>query len=158
VNVEVVTLPRMSRRRKGLPSFSTVLLYEDLNSGVRAWDFYEKLTGKFARDFEFSHLMWSFSILGESETFELAARSAADAHLLILSFAGTTHLPRTVKDWIERWVRIARHKPALVTLTDQKATGRRATVTNSYLEKMMASHGIDFFPHGASVLRVLHLE
>ena len=69
--------------------------------------------------------MWSFSILGEPETFELAARSAADAHLLILSFAGTTHLPRTVKDWVERWVRIARHKPALVTLTDQKATGRR---------------------------------
>jgi hypothetical protein len=158
VNVEVVTLPRMSRRRKILPSFTTVLLYEDLNFGVRAWDFYEQLTRKFARDFEFSHLMWSFSILGESETFESAARSAADAHLLILSFEGTTHLPRTVKDWIERWVRIARHKPALVTLTDQKATGRRATVTNSYLQKMMASHGIDFFPHGASALRVLHLE
>jgi hypothetical protein len=154
----MVSLPRMSRRQKSLPAFSTVLLYENLNSGERGWDFYEKLTRKFAGDFEFSHLMWSFSILSEPQTFELATSSAADAHLLILSFAGTAHLPRTVKDWIERWVRIATHKPALVTLTDQKATGKRVIATDSYLQKILGSHGIDFFPHGASTSRVLHLE
>jgi hypothetical protein len=158
VNVEMVTLPRMSRRYKSLPSFRTVLLYENLNFGVRAWNFYEKLTRKFAQDFEFSHLMWSFSILREPETFELAAGSAVDAHLLILSFSGTTNLPRTAKDWIERWARIATHQPALVTLMDQKAPGKRGLAAHSYLQKMVASHGIDFFPHGASVSRALHLE
>ena len=59
MNLEVVALPRMSRGQKTLPSFNTILLYEDLNSGHRAWDFYEKLNGKFARDFDFTHLMWS---------------------------------------------------------------------------------------------------
>ena len=157
VNLEVVTLPRMSRGQKTLPSFNTVLLYQDLNFGHRAWDFYEKLNCKFARDFEFNHLMWSFSILSEPETFELAERSAAEAHLLVLSFAGT-HLPRAIKDWIERWVRIAKHKPALVTLTDQRASGKAGTATHAYLEKILGSHGIDFFPHGASASRVLHLE
>jgi hypothetical protein len=115
------------------------------------------LTRKFARDFEFSHLMWSFSILSEPETFELAAGSA-EAHLLILSFSGTTHLPRTAKDWIERWVRIATHQPALVTLMDQKAPGKTGLATHSYLPKILESHRIDFFPHGASVSRVLQLE
>jgi hypothetical protein len=116
------------------------------------------LTRKCARDFKFSHLMWSFSILSEPETFELAAGSAAEAHLLILSFSGTTHLPRTAKDWIERWVRIATHQPALVTLMDQKAPGKTGLATHSYLPKILESHRIDFFPHGASVSRVLHLE
>jgi hypothetical protein len=147
----------MSRGQKPLPSFNTVLLYEDLNFGHRAWDFYEKLNGKFARDFEFNHLMWSFSILRERETFELAVQSAGDAHLLILCFAGG-RLPRTVKDWIERWVRIARHQPALVTLTDQKASSKGRPATHSYLQKILGAHGIDFFPHGASSSRVLHLE
>jgi hypothetical protein len=157
VSLEVVALPRMSRGQKTLPSFNTVLLYEDLSFGHRAWDFYEKLNGKFARDFEFNHLMWSFSILREPETFSLAVQSAAEAHLLILCFAGA-HLPRTVRDWIERWARTAKYKPALVTLTDQKATGKGGLATHSYLEKILGSHGIDFFPHGASSSRVLRLE
>ena len=157
VNLEVVALPRVSRDQKNLPLFNTVLLYEDLNFGHRAWDFYEKLNGKFARDFEFNHLMWSFSILKERETFELAVRSAAEAHLIILCFAGA-HLPRTVKDWTERWVSLARHKPAFVTLTDQTATGKGSAAAHSYLQKILGAHGIDFFPHGASGSRVLHLE
>ena len=154
----MVTLPRVSRRYKSLPAFRSVLLYENLNFGVRAWNFYEKLTRKFAQDFKFSHLMWSFSILSEPETFELAAGSAADTHLLILSFSGSTNLPRPAKDWIERWVGIATHHPALVTLMDQKAAGKRGLATHSYLQKILGSHGIDFFPHSASVSRVLHLE
>ena len=148
----------MYRHQKSLPSFRTVLLYEDRKFGQRAWDFYEKLTGKFAGDFEFSHLMWSFSILREPQTFEVTARSAAEAQLLILSFASTSRLPPTIKHWIERWVRIARHKPALVTLMDQQANAKAGAATHAYLQRILESHGIDFFPHGTSTSHALHLE
>ena len=122
MNVKVVPFAQMSRRKKRLPSFGTVLLYEDLKFGQRAWDFYEKLTRRFAGDFEFSHLMWSFSILREPESLELAARSAADAHLLILACSGTTRLPSTMKDWLEQWARLATNTPAFVTLRIKRQT------------------------------------
>jgi len=158
MNVKVVPFAQMSRRKKRLPSFGTVLLYEDLKFGQRAWDFYEKLTRRFAGDFEFSHLMWSFSILREPESFELAARSAADAHLLILACSGTTRLPSTMKYWLEQWARLATNKPAFVTLTNQKANARVGAAMHSYLQKILTPHGIHLFPHGGSVSRVLHLE
>lgn len=156
MNAEVISLARPSPRKTGAPAFSTVLLYEDSRLGERAWDFYEKLTRQFDGDFEFSHLMWSFSMLGDPRTLQLAAQSAADAHLAILSFAGKTTLPPWIKDWIERWVRLAKRKSALVTLTDHKA-GPSAT-THAYLRDILESHGIDFFPHSTSVSRLSHLE
>lgn len=158
MNAKVVPFAQMSRRKKRLPSFGTVLLYEDLKFGQRAWDFYEKLTRRFAGDFEFSHLMWSFSILREPESFELAARSAADAHLLILACSGTTRLPSTMKYWLEQWARLATNTPAFVTLTNQKANARVGPAMHSYLQKILTPHGIHLFPHGGSVSRVLHLE
>lgn len=158
VNAEVISLARTSPRKTGAgaPSFHTVLVYEDRRSGQRAWNFYEKLTRKFEGDFEFSHLMWSFPMLSDFQTSELAVRSAADAHLVILSFAGKTELPSRIRDWIERWVRLAKREPAFVTLTDQKAGPN--TTTQAYLREILESHGIDFFPHSASVPQMGHLE
>lgn len=158
MNVKMVPPLRISRRQKSLPSFSTILLYEDLKFGQRAWHFYEKLTHRFAGDFEFSHLMWSFSILKEPESFELAAQSAAEAHLLILSCSATTRLPSTIKDWLERWARLATNEPALVTLTNQKVNARAGAAMHSYLQKILVPYGIHLFPHGTSVSRALHLE
>ena len=103
MNARVVSKIGGRLRTRGRPSFNTVLIYEDLNSGKRSWNFYEELTRRFEEDFEFSHLMWSFSMLSESQTLHLAARSAADANLVILSSNGATKLPATVKDWVERW-------------------------------------------------------
>jgi hypothetical protein len=156
VNAEAISLARISPRKTGAPSFHTVLLYEDRRSGERAWNFYEKLTRKFEGDFEFSHLMWSFSMLSDSRTSELAVRSAADAHLVILSFAGKTELPARIRDWIERWARLAKRDPALVSLTDEKVGPN--TTTQAYLREILELHGIDFFPHNTSVSRAGHLE
>ena len=107
VSAEIIELqPGSSRSTEAMP-FNTVLLYEDSRLGERAWEFYEKLTHEFEDDFDFRHLMWSFAVLGDPETLRLATDSAADAHLVILSFSGRTELPAAIKNWIARWVRRA---------------------------------------------------
>ena len=95
-------------------------------------------------------------MLSDGRTRELAVRSAADAHLIILSFAGKSELPSRIKEWIERWAPLAKRDPALVTLTDQK-TGANAT-SHTYLREIVEMHGIDFFPHSNAIPRVGHRE
>ncbi len=144
---------------KGRPSFNSVLVYEDLTSGERAWNFYEELTRRFEGDFEFSHLMWGFSVLRDPQSLVLAVRSAADAHLVILSLTGNAILPANVKNWVERWVKLASNQnSALVTL--HKAKSGTATETHSYLRRIVEPHKIDFFPHctSGSAFRMSHPE
>ena len=159
MNATVVSKIGGRLRTRGRPSFNTVLIYEDLNSGKRSWNFYEELTRKFEEDFEFSHLMWSFSMLADPQTLHLAARSAADANLVILSSTGATELPARVKDWVECWVRFANSQnSALVTLMDHKAKAGTVALTHSYLRQVVGSRKIDFFPHCTSALRMSHFE
>ena len=159
MNARVVSKIGGRLRTRGRPPFNTVLIYEDLSSGERVWNFYEELARRFDGDFEFSHLMWSFSMLGDPPTLQLAARSAADANLVILSCSGIMELPARVKDWIERWVRFAnRQNSALVTLMDHKAKARTVALTHSYLHQVVGSRKIDFFPHCTSALRMSHSE
>ncbi|HEY5777674.1 MAG TPA: hypothetical protein VIT00_02990 [Terrimicrobiaceae bacterium] len=144
---------------KSLPSFNSVLLYEDSKSGERAWDFYEQLTRKFEGDFDFGHLMWSFSVLGDQKTHRLAVRSAADAHLVILSLVGNAPLPPSVMDWVERWSwLVGQRNSALVTLMGDKKIAETVAETHAYLHRILGSRKIDFFPHSTSVLRMSHLE
>lgn len=159
VNAEVIDelQPRSSRRTEALP-FNTVLLYEDSRLGDRAWDFYEKLTHQFEDDFDFRHLMWSFSVLGDPKTLRLAADSAADAHLVILSLSGRTELPAVIRNWVARWVRLVKHKSALVTLLDPKAKAGPRAATLAYLREMLEANGIEFFPQSTSTIRLCHLE
>lgn len=138
--------------------FNTVLLYEDSRLGERAWEFYEKLTHQFEDDFDFRHLMWSFAVLGDPETLRLATDSAADAHLVILSFSGRTELPAAIKNWVARWVRLVKHKPALVTLLDPKAKVGTRAATHAYLREMLAAYGIEFFAQSAPAIRICHPE
>jgi len=159
VNATVVSKARGGLRARGRPSFNTVLVYEDITSGERVWNFYEELTRRFDGDFEFSHLMWSFSMLDDPRTVQLAARSAADANLVILSCSGIIELPARVKNWIERWARFANSQnSALVTLMDHKAKAAATAATHSYLRRIVRSREIDFFPHCTSALRMSHPE
>jgi hypothetical protein len=151
VNTAIFGSANGSPHQRNKPCFSTVLVYEDLPCGKRAWNFYEKLTHRFEEDFEFSHLMWSFSVLGSSQTLNLASRSAVDAHLVILSFIGNARLPASVKDWVKHWARIASSQSsALVTLVDPGARSVAAADTHSYLRRILETRKIDFFPHGLS--------
>ena len=144
---------------KGRPSFDTVLVYENLTCGQCAWNFYERLTRRFDGDFEFGDLMWSFSMLGDPQTHQLAARSAAYAQLVILSFTGSIELPANVKHWVERWVSLVDSQDsALVTLTDHKANAGTSAATHTYLRRIVEPRKIDFFPHCSSARRKIYSE
>ena len=150
VNSPVVSKPDGGLRAKERPPFRTVLVYQDLTCGERAWSFYENLTRRFEGDFQFSHLMWSFSVLGSPQTLALAARAAADAHLVILCFPGNTGLPANVKDWVRRWAKLANNQNSALVTLDQKTRASNSVATHSYLRRILDAHKINFFPHGLS--------
>jgi hypothetical protein len=157
VNAVIINHARLAR--KSTRSFNSVLLYEDSNSGERAWEFYEKLSRKFQGDFEFRHLMWSFSVLRDSQTLRLAVKSAADANLIILSLSGHAGLPPSVKNWVQRWSSLARGRnAAVVSLLDDNKNADATAEMHAYLRQLLGSRKIDFFPHSPSVSCVSHLE
>jgi hypothetical protein len=161
VNTPVVSKPDRRFRVKERPPFRTVLIYQDLTAGESALNFYEKLTRRFEEDFDFSHLMWSFSLLSDPETLLSAARSAANAHLVILSFTGNSVLPADVKDWARHWVKLGQdQRAALVTLVDHEAESGTLGASYSFLRRIIAPRKIDFFPHRAagSALRLSRPE
>jgi hypothetical protein len=89
----------------------------------------------------------------------LAVKSAANAHLVILSLSGNAGLPPNVKNWVERWSWLAGDRnAALVTLTDAKKNAEATAETHGYLGQILGSRKIYFFPHSTSVLHVSHLE
>ena len=146
-------------RVNGRPSFDAVLVYENLACGGRAWNFYERLTRRFDGDFIFSHLMWSFSMLRNRRNLQLAARSAAHANLVILSFTGNTELPAKIKDWIERWASLTDSQDlAFVTLTDHKPQENTSVATDTYLRRIVEPRKIDFFPHRSSAPSKIYRE
>jgi hypothetical protein len=148
VNIPVLSKVNGGGRPNDRPSFNSVLVYEDVTCGEHSWNFYEKLTHRFEADFNFSHSMWSFSLLSDLQTLLLAARSAADAHLVILSFTGRALLPKEVKDWVQHWMRFATDQSsAMVTLVGQKAKSSVILETYSYLRRVLMTHKIEFFPH-----------
>jgi hypothetical protein len=159
VNATVVSNTARSLRVKGRPSFGTVLVYENLTCGGRAWNFYEKLTRRFHGDFIFSHLMWSFSMLRNRRTLQLAARSAAHANIVILSFTGNAELPAHIKDWFERWVSLTDSQDlAFVTLTDHQPQENTSIATDTYLRRIVEPRKIDFFPHRSSAPSQIYPE
>ncbi len=160
VNATVLSNAARSLRVKGRPSFHTVLVYKNLTCGEHAWDFYERLTRRFDGDFDFSHLMWSFSALGTRQALQLAARSAARANLVILSFTGNAELPANVKDWVERWVNLLADSQdsAFVTLTDHQTPERTSVASHTYLRRIVEPRKIDFLPHYSSARRKIYSE
>ncbi|HEY5770384.1 MAG TPA: hypothetical protein VIS71_11110 [Terrimicrobium sp.] len=160
VNATVPNNAACGLRIKRRPPFHAVLVYEDLTCGEHARDFYERLTRRFDGDFDFSHLMFSFSVLGTRKALQLAASSAARANLVILSFTGNTELPANVKDWVERWVSLladSQHS-AFVTLTDHQTPARTSLASHTYLRRIVEPRKIDFLPHYSSSRRRIYSE
>jgi hypothetical protein len=130
------------------PKFSVVMIYEDGITGRRGKLFYEKLVHELGSECDFSLDIWNFEVLAVPEIGDFAARAAAQAALVILSFHGRAELPSEIRDWIERWPElISYNDPALVALLDEPKTGRGASSTLAYLRSVADRNGIDFFMH-----------
>jgi len=130
------------------PKFSGVMIYEDGFTGRRGKLFYEKLVRELGSECDFSLEIWNFEVLAVPEIGDLAARAAAQAALVILSFHGRAELPPEIRGWIERWPELITYNdPALVALLDGPKARRGASSTLAYLRSVADRNGIDFFMH-----------
>lgn len=131
------------------PRFSVVVVYEDKLTGVRAKHFYDSLIENIEDECDFSLEFLSFGVLASSEIRNSAARVAAQADFVIVSFRGKVGLPTEVKSWIQMWSRlIADRRAALIVLANKprtKASTGASTLT--YLRSIADRKGIAFFVH-----------
>ena len=131
------------------PKFGVVIIYEDGAAGRRAKHFYDKVIWELVDECEFDLELWSFRVLALPGIGNWAARSAAQADLVILSMHGKTALSSPTRKWIGRWRRgLVDCKPALVVLLDEtEAKGGGSAATLGYLRNLAVQNGISFYTH-----------
>jgi hypothetical protein len=130
------------------PKFGVVVIYQDGITGRRGKLFYDKLVHELGTECDFSLDIWNFEVLAVPEIGDLAARAAAQAALVILSFHGRAELPPEIRGWIQRWPKLITYNdPALVALLDEPKTKRAASSTLAYLRSVADRNGVDFFMH-----------
>jgi hypothetical protein len=128
-----------------------LLVYEDLSTGLRAREAFERVARQLELEADFEVELWKFDLLREPALLELAANDAATADIVFLSAHGQGELPGTVHLWLGHWLERRVGAPcALVILTDTLA-GAPATA-NQRLEGFCAramAAGVDVFLHAA---------
>ena len=130
------------------PKFCVVMIYQDGITGRRGKIFYDKLVHELGTECDFRLDIWNFEVLAVPEIGDLAARAAAQAALVILSFHGRAELPPEIREWIQRWPELtSSNDPALVALLDEPKTRRGASSTLAYLRSVADRNGIHFFMH-----------
>jgi hypothetical protein len=127
-------------------TINVVIAFEDFTAGEHAEAFYEHLTEKLGREFEFTRYQWSFNLLKDPAVREVAAHDAAMADIVILASHGDAELPEAVDEWFQAWVGRNAGPMALVALFDQPAVclETRGELRSS-LARIAQTGGMDFF-------------
>ena len=96
-----------------------LILYEDLETGLRAKDSLDRLSRQLERDESLSTELYRLDLLREPLGREMVAIEAAARDIAILSLHGKDGLPHVVYDWMERWLKHKEARPyALAILLD----------------------------------------
>jgi hypothetical protein len=85
----------------------------------------------------------------KSEVAQLAAQSAVEADLIVLSLDGRAELPAKIREWFDKWPQLLAARIAvLVALFDKPKRGcPPAASTLSYLHDVAVKHGVRFYSH-----------
>ena len=99
-----------------LPMIQVTVLYENMESGLRAKALMQHAESGIDFPAEFRLEYWRFDWLKEALLGHLASNTAKDSALVIIA-STTTVLPRQVEDWIHAWAKVrANHPSALIVL------------------------------------------
>ncbi len=129
------------------PAINIVIAYEDIADGRRAMQTYNGLVGEVGRDGEFGYELWKFEALQSPQLREVAAQQAREANMIIVATRSRT-LPRSVRNWIEAWVRTGSNRPrALVALMAGSEPLICAAPVFVCLREAATRAGMEFFPH-----------
>lgn len=133
------------------PPMRVVIVYEDVDCGLRAMQLYERLTREYEREFSFQLDLWRWEILGMPAIGDLAAYAAAAADMVLMSITGRTELSPVIKSWVENWIpRKTESDGALVLLLDKPndhSAYQASTV--SYLRSAASGANVKFMVHSA---------
>lgn len=125
------------------PSFTTLIAYEDLETGKHAKQTCDVLEQRLGRECEFSTRMWKFDALGVPRLREVAVQDAVTSDLLIFSMHGGRPLPGAVDEWIESWLEQGTGAIALVALFSSESNDNDAV--RQYLSDISRRGDFEFF-------------
>lgn len=138
-----------SRASSSAREFSSILatvLYEDVESGLRALALMESVEANMDFPAQFQLDLWRFDWLNERSLGNIALSRADRSALVVISVGSTHSLPPAVENWLNTWVQIEQSHPlALVVLIPKE---RRSDATYELHERLRAiarQKGVDFF-------------
>lgn len=89
----------------GVPNPAVVIVYEDVATGLRAKEAFDRVFGRLDSSREYHLVMWEFSVLGFGALRARAVRDAAASDIVCVAAHGEHDLPAGVKEWAERWAK-----------------------------------------------------
>ena len=103
------------------------MVYEDLETGVRARQALDEALHRLAADADVHVRMWRFDLLGEPVSQQQAVNEASEGRIVFVSAHGSEEPPAGVRSWFEQWLSSKSDEPcALVVSTDTAAANTPA--------------------------------
>jgi len=135
---------------RGSETLSILVIYEDLESGLRAGQVLNRTVQRLQAPLEVRVDFWRSDLFREPAFLQQVAREEAD--IVFLSTNGRAQLPPTLHSWVRQWFGPqGSHPRALVVLLGDNAN--HTPGTTRMLEELSAAAqlaGVDVFRHAAA--------
>jgi len=138
---------RVSDSIKELSPILATVLYEDLESGLRARALMESVEANMDFPAEFQLDLWRFDWLAERSLGSIALSRADRSALVLISLGSANPLPVAAEKWINTWVQMEQSHPLalVVLLPKEKRGGESYHPMHEHLRAVARQKGVDFF-------------
>jgi len=126
-----------------------VMLYEDLNTGLRGKGVLDGAARLFPGSPHFNLAIWRFDVLRAAIVRELALHKASVADIVVLSAHGGRALPKVVVRWLRHWLGRKRDEPCalMVSFNEDSRNSASAIDIISSLQAGANERNVVVFPH-----------
>jgi hypothetical protein len=125
-------------------SFYTVLVYQDLHTGVRAKNVANRIREEMADERTFELDAWNIGLLDHPVFHRLASDQAVAAEIIILSLHDGRALTTRLKGWLKAWMHQKQGVcPALIALFSDQGDSS-SVFAKQYLETAAQRAGMEF--------------
>lgn len=124
---------------------NVMLVYEDLQTGLRGQSAYMDLQRLWHPKPIFGDTLWHFNLLRDPQFRAQAVVDACNAHLIILSLHGRTALPPELVDWLKHWTDEKEKRQYIIYLLLDQAggAGDDGDFVKSYMVRVAETAGAD---------------
>jgi hypothetical protein len=134
---------------EGQMTLDAVMLYEDLNTGLRGKGVLDGAARLFPGSPHFNLAIWRFDVLRAAIVRELALHKASVADVLVLSAHGGRDLPKVVVRWLRHWLERKRDEPCalMVSLNEDSRNSASTAQIIASLQAAAKARDVTVFPH-----------